>query len=101
MLLHAAWATIARSRFVSALPTDVNEFVARACPSSGDQATALGGNVGGRIPCVDPQQTSPARGRAIFLQLDQAIGRPMRRCPTPQMELLSSSGTRGGSFRAW
>src|SRR5262249_8829893 len=45
-------ATLGRSLFVRAPPTDVNELVVRVRRSLGEQAIALGLNVGGRIPRV-------------------------------------------------
>src|SRR5215468_29766 len=68
----------ARSFFVWAAPTDVNEFVVRARRSLGDQAIALGLDVGGRIRSVLPDEKNPPLAGASFLELVHPVPRRQR-----------------------
>src|SRR5262249_61497604 len=70
---------LGRSLFVRAPPTDVNELVVRLRRSLGEQAIALGLDVGGRIPGGLPDEKSSGLPGASFLELVQPVRRRERR----------------------
>src|SRR5262249_14984532 len=97
----------ARSFFVRAAPTDVNEFVVRARRSLRDQAIALGLDVCGRIRRVLPDEKHPPLAGVGFLELVQPVRRRQRRLrhgSTPSLDVGITNPVpwrARGCLRAW
>src|SRR6516164_1205068 len=99
----------ARSFFVRAAPTDVNEFVVRERRPLRDQSIALGLDVGGRIARVLPDEKHPPLAGVSFLELVQPVQRRQRRQrrlrhgSTPSLDVLvmRRHWRARGRVRAW
>jgi hypothetical protein len=77
---YCALQALPGSGFARPFPANTHKGVAGAGPSRGDQAVALGVDIGGGVAGIDPQRMGARPADADFRQLGQQLFMPLSPC---------------------